>query len=308
MSPDTSRRITLVSVTGLADARGAARALAFSKRQLPDCRALLCSPVRPPDLAPGIEHLPIAPLNYHEYSWFMLFALWRVVPTEFALVVQEDGWVLDGANWRDDYLACDYVGAPIHLARIESPEGTRWSRQFTWSTAEHPFGRGATPVQNGGFSLRSQRLMRALVDHPLLRVEVPPPDAVGGEPLRMQWQFDVLLEDVQLSGVLRPALEAVGIRFAPVELARSFAIEHAGLLHQGYDALQLFGHHSRLRHLSAINPPTLRHVLPRSQIGQIYGEPELLQLFERRGYRVEFAPEPVAPAAQAPRGVFDAFL
>ena len=57
-----------------------------------------------------------------------------------------------------------------------------------------------------------------------------------------------------------------------------------------------------------LDPPTLRHVLPRSQIGQIYGEPELLQLFERRGYRVEFAPEPVAPAAQAPRGVFDAFL
>lgn len=304
MSPEAARRITLVSVTGLADAQGAARALAFSQRQLPACRALLCSPVRPADLAPGIEHLPIAPLNYHEYSWFMLFALWRVVPTEFALVVQEDGWVLDGANWRDDYLAYDYVGAPIHLARIDTPEGVRWSRQFAWSTPEHPLGQGATPVQNGGFSLRSQRLMRALVDHPHIRVEVPPPDVVGGDPLRMQWRNDALLEDVQLSGVLRPALEAVGIRFAPVEVARSFAIEHAGLFHHGYDALQLFGHHSKLRRLAAIDPPTLRYRLPRSQLGQFYGEPDLLQLFERRGYAVEFESEPVAAA---PRRVFDAF-
>lgn len=304
MSPETAHRITLVSVTGLADAQGAARALAFSQRQLPACRALLCSPVRPADLPPGIEHLPIAPLNYHEYSWFMLFALWRVVPTEFALVVQEDGWVLEGASWRDDYLAYDYVGAPIHLARIDTPEGVRWSRRFAWSTPEHPLGQGATPVQNGGFSLRSQRLMRALVDHPHIRVEVPAPDVVGGDPLRMQWQHDALLEDVQLSGVLRPALEAVGLRFAPVEVARSFAIEHAGLLHHGYDALQLFGHHSKLRRLAAIDPPTLRYRLPRSHLARIYGEPELLQLFERRGYAVEFEPEPV-PAA--PRRVFDTF-
>lgn len=307
LSPDSARRITLVSVTGLADASGAGRALAFSQRQLPGCGALLCSPQRPPDLAPGIAHRPIAPLNYHEYGWFMLFALWRVVATEFALVVQEDGWVLDGANWRDAYFDYDYVGAPIHLARIDTPEGTHWRRGFAWSTPEHPFGQGATPVQNGGFSLRSQRLMRALVEHPHIRVEVPPPDGVGGEPLQMHWQHDALLEDVQLTGVLRPALEAVGLRFAPVEVARSFAIEHAGLFHHGYDALQLFGHHSKLRRLAAIDPPTLRHLLPRSQIGQIYGEPELLQLFERRGYAVEFAPEPVAEGV-ARRRVFDACL
>lgn len=295
----TARRITLVSVTGLPDARGAARALAFSQHQLPGCRALLCSPVRPDELAPGVEHLPIAPLNYHEYGWFMLFALWRVVPTEFALVVQEDGWVLNGANWRDAYLDYDYIGAPIHLARVDTPEGTRWSRGFAWSTAEHPLGQGATPVQNGGFSLRSQRLMRALIDHPEIRIEVPPPDLVGGDPLGMHWYHDALLEDVQISGVLRPALEAVGIRFAPVEVARGFSIEHAGFFHHGYDALQLFGHHARLRRLAAIDPLTVQYTVPRSVIDTLYGEPDLVRLLAHHGYRVIFAPE-------APRRAFDA--
>ena len=33
-------------------------------------------------------------MNYQEYSWFTLLALWRVVETEFALAVQNDGWML----------------------------------------------------------------------------------------------------------------------------------------------------------------------------------------------------------------------
>jgi hypothetical protein len=300
MAPEVAARITLVSVCGLPDASGAARALVFSQRQLPHCRALLCSPVRPPDLPASVEHRPIAPLNYHEYSWFMLFGLWRVVPTEFALVVQEDGWVLDGANWRDEYLRYDYIGAPIHLARIDTAAGegegesavaqVQWQRGFAWSTPEHPWGQGATPVQNGGFSLRSQRLMRALVEHPQIRVQVPPPDFVGGEPLRMQWHNDALLEDVQLTGVLRPALEAAGLRFAPNEVARSFAIEHAGLCHHGMDALQIFGHHSKLRRLAALDPPTVRYTVSRAVVDTLYGEPDMVWLLAHRGYPIEFAP------------------
>jgi hypothetical protein len=290
---ESFKKITLVSVTGLPDAAGPAMALQHSLAQMPGARALLCSPRAPANLAPGIEYRAIAPLNYHEYSWFMMFALWRVVSTEFALVVQEDGWVVNAGNWRDEFLHCDYIGAPIHLAKIDAPQGTYWRNRFDWADELGKPERVVTPIQNGGFSLRSRRFMRALVDHPHIRVEVPPPDAVEGEPLKMHWQHNALLEDVQLSGVLRPALEAVGMRFAPLALARGFAIEHAGpQLHHGYDAMQLFGHHARVRQLASLSPLTLRSLIALSQLDAWYGEREILQMFERNGYRIEFAPEP----------------
>ena len=307
MSRESFKKITLVSVTGLPDARGAALALQHSQAQMPGARALLCSPQAPDDLPPGIEHLPIEPLNYHEYSWFMMFALWRVVQTEFALVVQEDGWVVNAANWSDEFLDCDYIGAPIHLAKIDAPQGTYWRNRFEWADELGKPGHVVTPIQNGGFSLRSRRFMRALVDHPQIRVEIPPPDAVGGEPLRMHWEHNALLEDVQLSGVLRPALEAVGMRFAPLELARGFAIEHAGpQLHHGYDAMRLFGHHAKVRQLASLSPLTLRSLIPLSQLDGWYGERDILQMFERNGYRIEFAQEPEATVAAVPaRRVYD---
>lgn len=308
-------RITLVSVTGLPDARGAAMALQHSQAQMPGSQAVLCSPSAPDNLASDIRHVPIAPMNYHEYGWFMMFALWRVIPTEFALVVQEDGWVVNAANWQDGFFDCDYIGAPIHLARVTMPLTAYWSNKFEWSFLADQPGLVITPVQNGGFSLRSQRFMRALIDHPHIRVEVPPPDTVEGapgEPLHMRWQHNALLEDVQLSGLLRPALEAAGMRYAPIELARIFSIEHAGpSLHHGWDALQLFGHHARVRRLVSLSPLTLRCEIPKSQLNQWYGEPEVLLMFERLGYHIEFAAEPVIPTpgiVSPPRRVYDCML
>ena len=303
------KHITLIAVTGLPDARGEARALQWSLEQMPGAQAVLCSPSAPPDLHRAIAHRAIAPMNYHEYSWFMMFALWRVVPTEFALVVQEDGWVVNAANWQDAFLACDYIGAPIHLARVVGPEGVVWRNRFDWTADLRAPDRTVTPVQNGGFSLRSQRFMRALVEHPQIRVEIPPPDAVEGEPLGMRWHHNALLEDVQLSGVLRPALEAVGLRFAPLELARDFAIEHAGgEFHHGYNALSLFGHHAKVRKLVSLAPLTLHCAIAPSQLDHWYGERDILAMFERYGYRIEFAPEPMAGAVAAPtRRVYDCF-
>lgn len=305
---DALRHVTLVSVTGLPDARGAALALRVSLDQLPGTQAVLCSPVAPPGLDPRIRHMPLAPMHYHEYSWFMLFALWRVIPTEFALVVQDDGWVLDGNLWQDDWLQYDFIGAPIHLAHVLAPDGERWLRGFEWTRDYGQPGYRVHVVQNGGFSLRSQRMMRALVERPHLHVRVPPPDHVDTfpAPMRMRWSNDALLEDVQLTGVLRPELEAAGLRFAPLEVARWFSIEHAApLLHEGLDALKLFGHHSKLRRLDSLDPPTVRCALGEDELDQVWGERDLLQMLERRGYRIEFARAPAA--APARRRVYDCF-
>ncbi|MCG7404446.1 MULTISPECIES: DUF5672 family protein [Caballeronia] len=289
--PDFSN-ITLVSVTGLNDAHGAALALEFSRRQMPGASALLLSPSAPGNLPPDIRHRAIAPLSFKEYSLFMMFALWRMVETEYVLIVQEDGWLLDASNWTDEFLEYDYIGAPGHLARVDRPEGIYWKKDFSWyGDLENPDS-VVIPVLNGGFSLRSRRMLRALVDHPHIRMVVPPPDVRDSEPIAMSWFNDATHEDVQLTCMLRPELEAVGLRFAPLEVAARFGFEHAALSHIGVNLHAVFGMHGSWRRLASIDPPVVRYGATRRHIDEHPLEPPVVKMLEERGYRLEFMPEP----------------
>jgi hypothetical protein len=112
--------------------------------------------------------------------------LWYQVPfkveTSHLLIVQWDGFALDAAAWTDEFLAYDYIGAP-----------------WQWMAADQQVG-------NGGFSLRSVRLMRFLAEH---ASELP-------------YRFP---EDDMICHHYRPALEQSGFRFAPPDLARRFSFE-----------------------------------------------------------------------------------
>lgn len=113
--------------------------------------------------------------------------LWYQAPyavkTSHFLTVQWDGWVLDAQAWDPAFLDYDYIGAPWH-----------------W----HPPG---SQVGNGGFSLRSRRLMEFLAER------------------RKRFRYSYPEDDV-ICRRYRPALEAEGFRFAPVELAFRFSFEH----------------------------------------------------------------------------------
>ena len=75
-----------------------------------------------------------------EYSSYMLKMLGTFrFKTSHLLVIQHDGYVVDGEEWDDEFLEYDYIGAP-------------------WMYVD---GRN---VGNGGFSLRSVRLHQILVD------------------------------------------------------------------------------------------------------------------------------------------------
>jgi len=119
--------------------------------------------------------------NRADYSRFVLKELVRHIRTEFVLCVQWDGYILDALNWTDEFLSVDYIGAP-------------WP-QFD----------DGHDVGNGGFSLRSRRLLRACSDDRI---------SDGGA------------EDVAVCRTARPWLEMeYGIRFADRELAGRFAYE-----------------------------------------------------------------------------------
>lgn len=142
---------------------------------------LLLSHCRPSGLPDEISWRQIRPLKSRlDYSEFMLRELADHIGTSHALCVQWDGFVLRGGAWRLEFLDYDYIGA-------------------IW-----PHFKDGHNVGNGGFSLRSKRLLQASKELP----------------------FDGShLEDVVICRLNRERLEADGIRFAPESVARRFAFE-----------------------------------------------------------------------------------
>ena len=161
----------------------AARAMAHSMRGVRFADAVLFTDRESPQVATaGVRSEPVGAISTMEgYSRFILHELAARISTDFILVVQWDGFVLDPRAWHPAFLDYDFIGAPWH-----------------WMPAH-------LAVGNGGFSLRSRRLLHAMRD----------PDMVIHHP-----------EDVCIGQTNRQRLEQrYQLRFAPVELARAFSYE-----------------------------------------------------------------------------------
>lgn len=176
-------QVTLVAVDTRAPLL-ATQALLRSMAGIDFARAILFThawtPKRP---LPGIEIVDIDNITSSaEYSHFILRLMPGWVRTSHVLVTQWDGFVVEPWAWTNTFLAYDYVGAPWP----DQPE--------------------ARAVGNGGFSLRSRRLLAAGMD---LRIDDEHP------------------EDVALCRTYRNLLEREhGVTFAPLSLAKRFAYEN----------------------------------------------------------------------------------
>lgn len=120
------------------------------------------------------------------YSEFVFKCLWPFVETDHLLVVQWDGFVANPSVWRDEFLDYDYIGAP-------------------WAWAPDRFN-----VGNGGFSLRSRKLLEACRAPSIRR---HPEVVFGGA------------EDIVIGRIYRQQFEQLGLRYAPLEMAQAFSYE-----------------------------------------------------------------------------------
>lgn len=150
--------------------------------------------------AGGIEWRTIEPLrSIGDYSRFVLQELVHHVDTSHALIVQWDGFVTHPAMWEPGFLAWDYIGPPWYVKdRMHA-------------------------VGNGGFSLRSRRLLAATATLPY----------DGHSP-----------EDRVICIDCRAQLESAGqIRFAPLDLARRFGVEQGPRVDAfGFHGIEHFAH------------------------------------------------------------------
>ena len=138
LTMNSATAITLVAID-CAYPQLAADALARSASQLSVARVLLLTDVAIERA--GIEVVQIASIRSRAaYSQFVLKQLGAHIDTDYALVVQWDGFIIDGNAWGDEFWNYDYIGA-------------KW-----------PHEQGDFRVGNGEFSLRSKRLLNALAN------------------------------------------------------------------------------------------------------------------------------------------------
>lgn len=118
--------------------------------------------------------------SIEKYSHFFIKRVNDFVDTDFVLVIQYDGFILNPEAWTDDFLAYDYIGAP-------------W-----WYEDDYNVG-------NGGFSLRSKKLLGILHSDDHIQEFHP--------------------EDHHIVRTYGQYLESLGIIFAPEDIGSRFSIE-----------------------------------------------------------------------------------
>ena len=196
-------QVTLCAVSSV-NVTATLRALEASLAQIDvaACKFFTDALVKP--VHPDITIVPITPIaSSGAYSDFVLTQLVDHVETSHCLIIQWDGHVLDALHWRPVFLDHDYIGAS-------------WP-QFT----------DGRDVGNGGFSLRSRRLME-LCRNPAFQLSHP--------------------EDVAIGRINRAWLENRGMRFAPRALADIFSAERAGNMNE------TFGYHGAWHMPDVIGP------------------------------------------------------
>jgi hypothetical protein len=125
-----------------------------------------------------------------DYSHFLLNIVPYFVDADAVLVIQWDGMPHAAQHWDADFLNYDYIGAP-------------------WGNCDE-----SVAVGNGGFSLRSRKLMETLKN---LKIKCDPtlPDSDA--------------EDVVICKHFRQEILKSGCSFAPFALAQKFSVENSNL-------------------------------------------------------------------------------
>jgi hypothetical protein len=133
--------------------------------------------------------------NKSEYSKFCLVNLNDYISTDFCLTIQHDGYIINPEYWTDKFLDFDYIGAP-------------WPSNWGYKNR----------VGNGGFCLKSKKFLETSYQ---IFKDFDFETDLG----RSIYDISVN-EDFLTSNVYYEEMISKGIKFADVETASIFSIEH----------------------------------------------------------------------------------
>jgi len=146
------------------------------------------------------------PVNsYEDFNRFKIENLNEYIDTDFALIVEDDGYITNQDAWTDDFLNYDYIGAP-----------------WPWHGV----------CGNGGFSLRSKKFLEIsstlIYDKSHDEYPVCPEDSF-----------------LCLDRYKRKYLIEKGIKFADIFTALKFSFEHPIQFFPSWNKNMSFGFHGK---------------------------------------------------------------
>jgi hypothetical protein len=123
----------------------AIKVLQYSMRGINFGAVKLITHEDPGNLPEGIEFSKCYEIkSIHDYNYYCIYNLSKHIDTDYCLLIQPDGFVINPDKWDDDWFNYDYIGAPWSIAKDAYLD---------------PWGKGHR-VGNGGFSFRSKKTIR----------------------------------------------------------------------------------------------------------------------------------------------------
>ena len=180
--------VTLISLTSV-KIDETIRAMQYSMRRIDFNKSILFTHEKPTELPTQIEYIHVDKMNnVDDYNRIMLFELYKHIMTDYVLVIQWDGYVVNPCKWSKEFLNYDYVGAP-------------WPAELGFRDLD-----GNLCQVGNGVSLRSRRIM-----------EYPDKNELSWKPGEN--------EDTYLCCMHKKEIENAGMRIAPLEIACLFSHE-----------------------------------------------------------------------------------
>jgi hypothetical protein len=135
--------VTLLSANGTSNSDLSLAALEVSARQIRFGAIKLLAAVVPTRPIPSnIGFVIIPKMDLQGYNKFSVKNFVKYVDTDYALIVQPDGFVLNPERWQSCFLDYDYIGAP-------------WPESLCGNFPKYRVG-------NSGFCLRSRRFLEQI--------------------------------------------------------------------------------------------------------------------------------------------------
>jgi hypothetical protein len=203
---------TILTIDGV-NPEKAARALRHSSLACQFDQVKFFGYQRPdPSIQFDYEFIQTKKFNYQQYNQFVISELNSFIDTDFCLLIQPDGFIVNPHLWRDEFFQYDYIGALWPKSLFESyPQGTN--------------------VGNGGFSLRSKKFLQTVSEN------IKTYSFMKDFGLNKNEDFFLLKTNYD-------NLIDLGLKIAPPEVAIKFSIESLNDDFSEYiDTSQSFGFH-----------------------------------------------------------------
>ena len=107
--------ITLIALTSVRIPQ-TIKALEYSCKGINFGKVKIASDIKPDNLPDYIEHeYTEKSSNIDEWNYNIIYNLPKHIDTEFALLIHDNGFVVNPDSWKDEFLNYDYIGAPWPL-------------------------------------------------------------------------------------------------------------------------------------------------------------------------------------------------